>query len=88
MRATHASNSSGKRQRLRTSAWKAGAFEQRDPFVSAVVADMRAVAQQLDRLDVRVEERMIGARDIDEQHAPARLQHAFHFFSAAGTPCQ
>ena len=40
---------------------------------------MRAVTQHLDGLDMRVEQRMIGARDIDEQHLAAWLEHPPHF---------
>ena len=54
---------------------EAGADQGAMPLRLAVVADMRGVAQQLDRLQEAVADRRFGRDDVDEDGASRRLEH-------------
>lgn len=54
-----------------------------DPFGHGIIADMRGVAQQFQRLQRRVENGAARRDHIHEDGAAARHEHALHFFQRA-----
>src|ERR1700729_4129524 len=58
---------------------EARAAERLQPLCARVIANMRMVAQQLDRLQMRVEERLAWSIDIDERRATTAFERAARF---------
>ena len=58
---------------------EARAAERVQPLRARVVANMGMVAQQFDRLQMRVEQRLARSIDIDERRSPAAFQRAARF---------
>jgi transcriptional regulator with XRE-family HTH domain len=62
---------------------EARAAKRVQPLCACVIANMGMVAQQFDRLQMRIEERLAGSINVDERRSPAALQRAPRFPKAS-----
>ena len=79
MRAVQTGKSILSRHVRQASRAKPRAGERVQPLRAAVIADVGMVAQQFDRLQMRVEQRLARSVDVDERRPPAAFQRAARF---------
>ena len=79
MRAIQTGKSILSRHVRQASTAKRAAGERVQPLRAGVVADVGMVAQQFDRLQMRVEQRLARSIDVDERRPPAAFQRAARF---------